>query len=143
MTIPKDIEDIGGVVMTVLNSVPFWLGIILVSVAILVIIVFLMSIKRLASYVEPIKDGARPFIFKRVIFKLAVALLGLGLVLIGYNLVEARIDLLGGFLLVIGIQTFFWVIGIRLEMLGNVTEKVYESQWEADAPRRTPSTIRQ
>lgn len=79
----------------------------------------------------------------RIVFRLAVALLGVGFILIGYTLIESGIGFLGGLLLVMGIQTFCWVIGIRLQILGNVTNEVYDSQWEADASCRAPSAIQQ
>ncbi len=79
-----------------------------------------------------------------LIFRIATAVFGILLVVIGVELISASWSgsgFLAGFLLMTGIQVFFWVIGIRLHILGNVTDEVYDSQWEAEASRHTPSAI--
>lgn len=125
--------------MIALNGISFWLGIALVSITTPVIAAFLVGITRLARHgVNRSRVGAL-----RYVFRLTVALFGLGLILVGYNLVEARSDFLGGFLLVIGIQTFCWMIGIRLEILGNVTDDVFDRQGEAEASRHASSAGQQ
>ncbi len=97
---------------------------------------FLASLVGMRSY-----WGCQELGVGRIVFRLAVTLLGLGLVLVGYNLIESGIGFLGGFLLATGIQTFFWVIGIRLEMLGNVTEDVFDRQGEMETSRPTSSMV--
>lgn len=125
--------------MIALNGISFWLGLVLVSITTPGIVIFLVGITRLARHrVNRSRIGAL-----RSVFSLEVALFGLGLILVGYNLVEARFDFLGGFLLVIGIQTFCWVIGIRLEILGNVTDDVFDRQGEAEDSRHASSAIQQ
>jgi hypothetical protein len=48
---------------------------------------------------------------------------------------------LAGFLLITGIQIFFWVIGIRSELLGNVTDDVFDWQGEEETSRHTSTAI--
>jgi hypothetical protein len=81
-----------------------------------------------------------------LIFQIATALFGVLLVVAGVELMSASwggAGFLAGFLLITGIQIFFWVIGIRSELLGNVTDNVLDWQGEEETSRRAPKAIQQ
>jgi hypothetical protein len=76
-----------------------------------------------------------------MILKSYIALIGIAFVVIGGKLLSASWNgagFLAGFLLITGIQVFFWVIGIRLHLLGNVTN---DDEWEQPLPETQSSTL--
>lgn len=79
---------------------------------------------------------------KQLLFKLGVAVLGLSLIGLGYGLLSAKefndfADFAAGFLLMTGIQMFCWVIGIRLQILGNVTDDPLLESSDSEATQGT------
>lgn len=63
---------------------------------------------------------------KQALFNFGIAGFGLVLIATGVRLLSgdwAGVGFVGGFLLMTGIQIFCWVIGLRLEILGNVTDE--------------------
>lgn len=77
---------------------------------------------------------------KQVFFNFGVAALGLALLAVGFWLLSgnwAAAGFIGGFLLMTGIQVFCWAIGIRLEILGNLTEDRPRAFSDSDSSQRT------
>ncbi|MCI0524389.1 MAG: hypothetical protein L0Y75_03915 [Acidobacteria bacterium] len=82
----------------------------------------------------------------RLMIKFGNALFGIALVWIGLKLLSASwggAGFLAGFLLFTGIQIFFWVIGIRSELLGNVTDDVLDWQGEEETSKPASSAVQQ
>lgn len=80
----------------------------------------------------------------RLMIKVGNALFGVALLWIGLELLSASwsgAGFLAGFLLFTGIQIFFWVIGIRSELLGNVTDDVFDWQGEDEASHHVSSAV--
>ncbi len=80
----------------------------------------------------------------RLMIKLGNALFGIALLGIGFLLLSVSwsgAGLLAGVLLFMGIQIFFWVIGVRSELLGNVTDDGFDWEGEEEASRRASTAI--
>ncbi len=82
----------------------------------------------------------------RLMIKFGNALFGIALVWIGLKLLSASwsgAGFLAGVLLITGIQIFFWAIGIRSELLGNVTDDIFDWQGEEETSHPASSAVQQ
>lgn len=75
---------------------------------------------------------------KQIFFNLGISVFGLALITIGFRMLSGEwAGFAGGFLLMTGIQIFCWVIGVRLEIIGNLTDDAPHSSSGSETTQGT------